>query len=261
MSNYEPPNPSGVSVPDEAAHTLTDDCWCRPTTEAVEGRPHPDDARTAAIFELRAERDAWQGNYETAVAALERCREDLAEAIAQRDALIGTDARSMVRSALADRSDDLDALGEAELDADSPSTSPSTSEPHPEDFCESCGGPNIVWWVDSNHWNKATDRSDILCPICFVQRWTEATGLTKIVWELRIDPRSTHAREQTAERTEVVHLPPAASPTRAVLRLNPWLKHGPGCLCKSPVDSRCTCGLASEARGLMTPIPMEGSDG
>lgn len=68
--------------------------------------------------------------------------------------------------------------------------SQSDSSRHPEDLCEACGRPNIVWWVDSEEWNRATERGSILCPGCFVERWTEATGLTKILWELRIDPRS-----------------------------------------------------------------------
>lgn len=64
----------------------------------------------------------------------------------------------------------------------------------PEDFCHRCGRRNPVWWVDSEHWNRATDGSErgvveILCPSCFAAAWERATGLL-VIWELRLDPDS-----------------------------------------------------------------------
>lgn len=55
---------------------------------------------------------------------------------------------------------------------------------HPEDFCDQCGRPNIVWSVDSDRWNLAvSDRAKVLCPVCFVEAWEAATGM-QAIWEL-----------------------------------------------------------------------------
>jgi hypothetical protein len=38
---------------------------------------------------------------------------------------------------------------------------------HPEDFCQRCHGPNIIWYVDNELWNKYHGEYNILCPVCF----------------------------------------------------------------------------------------------
>lgn len=56
---------------------------------------------------------------------------------------------------------------------------------HPEDTCESCGGPNICWFVASAIWNKVMGSPEgIVCPVCFVKR-AEALGMNRGAWELR----------------------------------------------------------------------------
>jgi hypothetical protein len=54
---------------------------------------------------------------------------------------------------------------------------------HPEDFCQRCGGRNPVWWVDSDRYNTAVNRAEIVCPTCFVFAHEEATGM-RCVWTL-----------------------------------------------------------------------------
>jgi hypothetical protein len=50
---------------------------------------------------------------------------------------------------------------------------------HPEDFCECCGRPNIVWYAPNELWNRvAAEKFHILCPVCFV-RLCESVGVTK----------------------------------------------------------------------------------
>lgn len=58
-----------------------------------------------------------------------------------------------------------------------------TEAAHPEDVCQNCGGPNIVWSTASDRFNLAAssfglDRSAILCPACFVAGHKAATGLS-----------------------------------------------------------------------------------
>lgn len=55
---------------------------------------------------------------------------------------------------------------------------------HPEAFCGRCGRSNPVWVADSDRFNLAVGRAEIVCPSCFVAAHEEATGLT-CVWELR----------------------------------------------------------------------------
>ena len=59
---------------------------------------------------------------------------------------------------------------------------------HPEDTCDDCGGPNIVWHTDNPTWNAVMDPTDdrpaILCPVCFVKR-AEASGVGSR-WKLAV---------------------------------------------------------------------------
>lgn len=67
-------------------------------------------------------------------------------------------------------------------------------ELHPEDLCEICWRPNIVWSVDSKVWNYLTEkftqfgREIILCPICFVKIAIKA-GIN-VAWTLEADKDS-----------------------------------------------------------------------
>lgn len=54
---------------------------------------------------------------------------------------------------------------------------------HPEDFCERCGGRNVTWFVDSDRFNTAVNRSEVVCPSCFVVAHEAATGM-RTAWEL-----------------------------------------------------------------------------
>lgn len=54
---------------------------------------------------------------------------------------------------------------------------------HPEHFCQRCGGRNPNWFVASDRYNTAVNRSEIICPTCFVFAHQEATGM-KCLWEL-----------------------------------------------------------------------------
>lgn len=49
---------------------------------------------------------------------------------------------------------------------------------HPEDQCQRCGGININWTVDSDRFNTAANRSEIICPTCFVVAHEAATGMS-----------------------------------------------------------------------------------
>lgn len=55
--------------------------------------------------------------------------------------------------------------------------------PHPEDNCQRCGGLNPVWWVDSDRYNTAVNRAEVVCPTCFVFAHEAATGM-RCVWTL-----------------------------------------------------------------------------
>jgi hypothetical protein len=54
---------------------------------------------------------------------------------------------------------------------------------HPEDYCQRCGSRNPVWTVDSDRFNTAVNRSEIVCPSCFIAAHETATGM-KTVWQL-----------------------------------------------------------------------------
>lgn len=59
---------------------------------------------------------------------------------------------------------------------------------HPEDVCQDCSGPNVVWFAPNDLWNlvfpRGPDRAPdlILCPTCFIRR-AEAKGCSK-VWKV-----------------------------------------------------------------------------
>lgn len=61
--------------------------------------------------------------------------------------------------------------------------------------CQQCGQKNLTWFVDSVLWNRVMrhpsgrevdERYGIVCPQCF-DATAEALGLTRAVWELRLD--------------------------------------------------------------------------
>lgn len=56
-------------------------------------------------------------------------------------------------------------------------------EQHPEYICQRCGGRNPVWNVDSDRYNMAVNRSEIVCPTCFIIAHEKATGMST-VWQL-----------------------------------------------------------------------------
>lgn len=72
---------------------------------------------------------------------------------------------------------------------------------HPEDACDQCGRPNIVWFTDNPLWNAAIpaeQRHLILCPVCFVRRF-ERAGAGKVAWELKVDPLTAHRLAANAD--------------------------------------------------------------
>lgn len=54
---------------------------------------------------------------------------------------------------------------------------------HPEAVCERCGGLNPIWYVDSDRFITAVNRSEIICPTCFIIAHEAATGMTTL-WGL-----------------------------------------------------------------------------
>jgi hypothetical protein len=77
----------------------------------------------------------------------------------------------------------------------------STEEPaekataaHPEDFCERCRRPNIVWFAPNEIWNAAHGEWGILCPVCFAEL-AAAAGFNKDAW--RVAPEFYVAAEKT----------------------------------------------------------------
>jgi hypothetical protein len=70
--------------------------------------------------------------------------------------------------------------------------------PHPEDVCQQCGGPNIVWFAPNEIWNRVMLDGGILCPICFVQR-AETEGI-KEIWRLApAEPKTTSVPDDRIE--------------------------------------------------------------
>ena len=66
---------------------------------------------------------------------------------------------------------------------------------HPEDTCQRCGGPNIVWFADSALWNAYASDADILCPICFAKA-AESKGFVPPAWV--ISPEQAERQEPIA---------------------------------------------------------------
>ena len=57
-------------------------------------------------------------------------------------------------------------------------------EEHPEDICQKCGNPNIVWFTTNALWNKVVeDKPARLCPVCFVEA-AEKKGIKPTGWFL-----------------------------------------------------------------------------
>lgn len=62
--------------------------------------------------------------------------------------------------------------------------------PHPEDSCQDCGGPNVVWFAPNDLWNAVFPRGPnrgpdrLLCPVCFI-RLAERAGLDGKAWEVK----------------------------------------------------------------------------
>lgn len=60
---------------------------------------------------------------------------------------------------------------------------PAKPEEHPETICQDCHGPNIVWFVDNETWNRVMGGDGgIICPVCFVKR-AESVGISD-AWHL-----------------------------------------------------------------------------
>jgi len=61
---------------------------------------------------------------------------------------------------------------------------------HPEAFCQRCKRPNIVWFAQSELWNRVMRQpgvtEGIVCPVCFVQA-AERAGIKPSSWEVRPD--------------------------------------------------------------------------
>jgi hypothetical protein len=57
---------------------------------------------------------------------------------------------------------------------------------HPEELCDDCGGPNVVWFAPSPIWNSVVRQPDkgdpMLCPRCFILR-CERMGI-RSVWKV-----------------------------------------------------------------------------
>jgi hypothetical protein len=49
--------------------------------------------------------------------------------------------------------------------------------------CQVCGQPNIVWFTDSDVWNKVRPNGGVLCVPCFV-REAEAMSINRSAWYL-----------------------------------------------------------------------------
>lgn len=107
---------------------------------------------------------------------------------------------------------------------------PPAASPHPEEFCQLCGGPNLLcWFVESPLWNKYVREPGhpvILCPRCFA-KLAEDAGYNPTAWQL------------------VPENPPAASPATegvdAQKRLvRSWLS-------KTALQQGCLEAMAREA--------------
>lgn len=52
---------------------------------------------------------------------------------------------------------------------------------HPEDFCDKCKQPNIIWFCPNDLWNKYSAGWPILCPVCFA-KLAEEQGFKCTAW-------------------------------------------------------------------------------
>lgn len=53
-------------------------------------------------------------------------------------------------------------------------------QPHPEDYCQQCGGKNVTWNAPNDLWNTIMGKPDgIICPSCFEKR-AEEKGISII---------------------------------------------------------------------------------
>ena len=67
------------------------------------------------------------------------------------------------------------------------SESASSKTEHPEDFCNDCGNPNVVWYAPNELWNKLCEKPEIICPKCFQDRADKAGIPTTFKVELFSD--------------------------------------------------------------------------
>lgn len=73
------------------------------------------------------------------------------------------------------------------------SATPAEHRSHPEDYCQRCGGPNVVWFAPNELWNQVMGSGDgIVCPVCFVKA-AERVGISA-VW--CVTPDSPEHRSQ-----------------------------------------------------------------
>lgn len=60
---------------------------------------------------------------------------------------------------------------------------PAMAQAHPEDHCQRCGGPNVIWFAPNELWNRVVGSPNgILCPVCFI-KMAEAMGIST-TWRL-----------------------------------------------------------------------------
>lgn len=60
---------------------------------------------------------------------------------------------------------------------------------HPEEICDDCKGPNIIWHTANELWNRVIrprgeiEADPMLCPRCFAIR-AKKTGVWRYQWRL-----------------------------------------------------------------------------
>lgn len=73
---------------------------------------------------------------------------------------------------------------------------------HPEDFCDDCLMPNVVWCAPNKLWNRVirahgeNGPDPMLCPTCFIKR-AEAAGINSTAW--RVTQENIHTRLERIE--------------------------------------------------------------
>lgn len=68
-----------------------------------------------------------------------------------------------------------------------------------DNFCDRCGGENIVWFTDSPLWNKYRQQYDVLCIPCFVEL-VESTGFVPTAW--RLTPENLEKQNESINKNE-----------------------------------------------------------